>query len=244
MDEEVITTEITVEEPIGNSARQELETLLNELLPEEKRTGDVDQMALDYIREMNEMNDRLVQALSNEPRLAQVFAEVVNGDKGAHSLVRHFGKEFLSAEEGTPEYEAAMAADKEYQEGKAQIMNAQLAFDEKANAWFDAFRAYCEKMNLNADVYLVRAEDEFILPLYEFAVSDEIFARIVKALDYDKDVEDAFDAGETKGRNTNINEMRARPTDGMPKGLNSQAAPVVERPKVRRNPLIADALNA
>ena len=51
MEEEKIVTETTVEEP-ANGARQELEALLNEVLPEEKRTGDVDQMALDYIKEL------------------------------------------------------------------------------------------------------------------------------------------------------------------------------------------------
>ena len=69
-------------------------------------------------------------------------------------------------------------------------------------------------------------------------------AVLKKALDYDKDTEDAFAAGEIQGRNTNINKMRTKASDGLPTGLSSQAAPAVERPKVRRNSLIADALNA
>jgi hypothetical protein len=62
-------------------------------------------------------------------------------------------------------------------------------------------------------------------------------------VDYEKDTEDAFVAGETKGRNMNINEMRMKPSDGMPKGLSSQAVPV-EQPKRKVNSLIADALKA
>ena len=121
------------------------------------------------------------------------------------------------------------------------------AFDEensaKAQAWFAAFTDYCNRMNLNEDVYLVKIEDEFIKPVMEWEASDETFNKLVKAVDYDKDVDDAFEAGEIKGRNTNIHEMRSKPSDGMPSGLSSQA-PVVEKPKVRRNPLIADALKA
>ena len=72
--------------------------------------------------------------------------------------------------------------------------------------------------------------------------SDEVFDRLVKAVDYEKDTEDAYAAGQISGRNMNINEMRMKPTDGMPKGLSSQAAP--ERPKRKVNSLIEKALNA
>jgi hypothetical protein len=80
-------------------------------------------------------------------------------------------------------------------------------------------------------------------PVLEWEASDETFNKLVKAVDYDKDVDDAFEAGEIKGRNTNIHEMRSKPSDGMPSGLSSQA-PVVERPKRKVNSLIADALKA
>lgn len=244
MNEEKVTTEMTVEEPVGApTARQELETLLNEFLPEEKRTGDVDQMALDYIKELREMNDRMVEAISDDPRTAQVFADAINGRGGAKSVVRHFGKSFIDVEEGTPEYDEIMAADAEFMAERERGK----AFDEensaKAQAWFAAFTDYCNRMNLNEDVYLVKIEDEFIKPVLEWEASDETFNKLVKAVDYDKDVDDAFEAGQIKGRNTNINEMRSKPGDGMPSGLSSQA-PVVERPKVRRNRLIEDALNA
>jgi hypothetical protein len=56
-------------------------------------------------------------------------------------------------------------------------------------------------------------------------------------------VEDAFVAGEVKGRNMNINEMRGKVGDGMPKGLTSQAVPV-EQPKRRMNSLLEKALKA
>jgi hypothetical protein len=244
MDEEKVTTEMIVEEPVGApTARQELETLLNELLPEEKRTGDVDQMALDYIKELREQNDRMVEAISDDPKMAQVFADVINGQSGAKSLVRHFGKKFLDVEEGTPEYDEIMAADAEFMAEREKSK----AFDEenstKAQAWFAAFTDYCNRMNLNEDVYLVKIEDEFIKPVMEWEASDETFNKLVKAVDYDKDVDDAFEAGEIKGRNTNIHEMRSKPSDGMPSGLSSQA-PVVEKPKVRRNSLIENALKA
>lgn len=243
MTEEIVKTDIVEEQTAASPARQELIALLEEIVPEDKRSEDVEQMALDYIKELRAANDRIVQALSDDPRLGQVFVELMNGENGGKSLVRHFGKSYIEAEEGSPEYEEIMTADREYQEGRAKILADQQAYDEKASAWFAAFSDYCKRMNLNEEVYLVKIEDEFISPVMEWEHSDDIFDRLVKAVDYDKDVEDAFEAGEIKGRNTNIHEMRAKPSDGMPSGLSSQAV-VVEKPRVRRNPLIADALNA
>ena len=62
------------------------------------------------------------------------------------------------------------------------------------------------------------------------------------ALTYDRDIEDAFAAGDVKGRNTNIMRMKQDFGDGLPKGMSS-VAPVTE-PKRRGNSLIEKALNA
>ena len=235
---------MTVEEPVGApTARQELETFLNEVLPEEKRTGDVDRMALDYIKELREMNDRMVETISDDPRAAQFFADMMNGQGGIKSLVRYFGKKLIDVEEGTPEYDEIMAADAEFMAEHEQSKVLDEENRAKAQAFFAAFSDYCKRKNLNEDVYMVKIWDEFLDRVMEWTISDEIFDKLVKAVDYDKDVDDAFEAGKIKGRNTNINEMRSKPSDGMPSGLSSQA-PVVERLKRGMNPLIARALDA
>ena len=241
-EEEIVKTEVAEEQPMVSDARKKLIAVLEEIYPDEAQTGDVDQMALDYIMEQRAANDRIVKAMADEPRLGQVFVELMNGEGGGKTLVRHFGKSFLEMEEDSPEYEEMMAADREYREGRETMLADQQAYDEKAGAWFAAFGDYCERMKLNKDVYLVKIEDEFISPVMEWEHSDEVFDRLVKAVDYDKDVDDAFEAGEIKGRNTNINEMRAKPSDGMPSGLSSQA--VVQPEKRRVNSLIEKALNA
>jgi hypothetical protein len=84
---------------------------------------------------------------------------------------------------------------------------------------------------------------EVIEPSLNLKVDEKLFARLVKAVDYDKDVEDAFSAGEVKGRNTNIHEMRAKVDDGLPKGLSSQAVMAAEKPK-KRNRILESALRA
>ena len=58
----------------------------------------------------------------------------------------------------------------------------------------------------------------------------------------EKDVEDAFAAGDIKGRNTNIQRMREDFGDGMPKGMSSVAPNIEARRK--RNSLVEKAVNA
>ena len=241
MEEDVKITEMTVEEPQSESTeRQELEAKLDAILPEEE--GSVYKKALAYIERNEEMNDRLVKALSDDPKMAQVFVEVMDGGKSGSALVRHFGKSYLEAEEGSPEYEEIMAADREYEESRAKIKASQEAFDNESNAFYEAFSDYCKRKSLNEEVYLVKIEDKVVLPLFRMMASDELFDSLVKAVDYDKDVEDAFEAGEIKARNMSINEMRAKPGDGMPKGLSSQAQMQMQQPKRKINSLIAKAL--
>lgn len=242
MDEEVKVTEMTVEEPVGNSARQELEALLTELLPEEKRTGDVEQMALDYIKELRSSNDRIIEAISDDPRAAQMFADIVNGTrKPGAAIVRYFGKGFM-ADEGTPEYDEMMAADEEYMNERNEMKTRREEQEAGATAFFDAFEEYLEKRGLDREK-LDAVFREVLEPALDLKVDEVLFARLVNAVDYNKDVEDAFKAGEVKGRNTNIHEMKGKIGDGLPKALSSQAAPV-EQPKRKMNSLLEKALKA
>lgn len=241
MDEEVKVTEMTVEEPVGNSARQELEALLTEALPEEKRTGDVEQMALDYIKELRSSNDRIIEAISDDPRAAQMFADIVNGTrKPGAAIARYFGKGFM-ADEGTPEYDEMMAADEEFINERESAKRTA----EEHNAKMLDFLDWLEG-ELGEDAEgerMRRVYNEILIPLLDGVKDETLPGKLKKSLDYDKDVEDAFVAGEVKGRNMNINEMRSKVGDGMPKGLTSQAVPVVEKPK-KRNRMLESALGA
>lgn len=243
MEDEVIVTETTVEEPIGDSTRQELEALLTDLLPEEKQ-GSVEEMALAWIKEQLEMNNRLATALGEDPRFASAAVDVMNGSNGVASLVRYYGRDFFDAKEGTPEYEALMASENTYRQEREQVKKDQEEFDNKAGAFFNKFREYCDKNGLVFEEYIGKIMEKVLGPVMGWEASDEVFDRLVKAVDYEKDTEDAYVAGQISGRNMNINEMRMKPTDGMPKGLSSQAAPAPERPKRKVNSLIEKALNA
>lgn len=234
---------MTVEEPVGDSARQELEALLTEVLPEEKRTGDVEQMALDYIKELRSSNDRIIEAISDDPRAAQMFADIVNGTrKPGAAIARYFGKGFM-ADEGTPEYDEMMAADEEFFNERESAKRTAEEHNAKMLDFLDWLEGELGEEEGAKGERMRRVYNEILIPLLDGVKDETLPGKLKKSLDYDKDVEDAFVAGEVKGRNMNINEMRSKVGDGMPKGLTSQAAPVVERPK-KRNRMLESALGA
>lgn len=226
------------------NAREELKSLLLTLLPEEKKTEDVEQMALEYIKGQLEMDQRISETLGEEPRLAQIFAGLVNGDhSAARNLAYAFGRDFFSAEEGTPEYEEFMKGDELRRQEDAERDSWVKEFNENLDASMAELEAVCTELGVPVDEYKNKIRDLFITPILDGKITREEWKGMIKAIDYDKDTEDAFVAGEVAGRNTNINKMREDLGDGMPKGLTSQT--VVEAPKKKRyNPMIESALNA
>ena len=247
MEDEVKITETTVEAPMEQmqTATEMLEERLAELMPEEERTGDMSQDALNLINRMVEERDRMVENISDDPRLAQVFADVVSGNrKPDAALARYFGKNLLTAEEGTPEYDELMAADVEYMNERNEMKTKREQQQASATEFFDAFADYLDKQGLDREKYMDAVFREVLEPALDLKVDETLFARLVNAVDYNKDVEDAFKAGEVKGRNTNIHEMKGKIGDGLPKAMGSQGIQMEEKPKRPMNSLLAKALNA
>ena len=84
--------------------------------------------------------------------------------------------------------------------------------------------------------------DKVVFPILAGKYTVDVCTALDHALSYEKDVEDAFAAGNIKGRNTNIMRMKEEFGDGLPKGMTSVAPAIEQRRK--RNSLIDKALNA
>ena len=84
--------------------------------------------------------------------------------------------------------------------------------------------------------------DKLVMPILSGNYTYDVCTALEHAINYEQDVEDAFAAGDIKGRNTNIQRMKENFGDGLPKGMSSAAPDATA--KRRRNPLIEDALQA
>ena len=228
--------EFTEPDELGN-----VRAIIAEIEPEGDDIVAMVRAVVDRAKKDREMNERLVQAFENEPRLAQVFMSLLEGKEGAaFEFARNFGREFATAEEGTPEYEQFLAGENARKEEIAKAEEAKALLDKNLDESDAVIEAYCKENNLDADKF--REEiDVLLMPIMDGVLTMEACKILDKGLHYDKDTQDAYDAGVVEGRNTNINAMRDDRGDGLPKNFASQQ---VQEPTRRRDSLIDLALQA
>ena len=208
-----------------------LESGLKEIFGEEFAIADAEsqRMLLDY--------------LERDPRLAQLFLDLVNGKRNAHSAVaRYYGRSLMEPEEGTLEYEDMMSADEERQQEAVRLANDRKEYEENLSVSLPVIEDFCREHGYDPEEFMDNVWEEIVFPIMSGRYTREVCTALDHALTYEKDVEDAFAAGDIKGRNTNIQRMKQDFGDGLPKGVSS-VSPVVE-PKRKRNSLIEKALNA
>lgn len=241
MDEQIKKDEAADVQPESSieRLRKKMELLKGETLDDEAVLA----AAEEYVSKQEEMNNRLSEALGQDPRMAQVFADVAGGKKNASSaFVRYFGKGFIGAEEGTPEYEELMKADEEFHADLERATKAKEEYNANIEASMPVLAEFCKEKGYEEEEFYEKL-DEIILPILSGVYTKDNLERLDKALRYDKDVADAAAAGEIKGRNTAIRDMREDVGDGMAR-VQSTAQPVTAAPKKRVNSLISSALKA
>lgn len=198
---------------------------------------------LAFVSKNKEQNQILADALQRDPRLAQMMLDVIEGKRNAHSaLARYFGNSMGILDEDTPEFEEVLKADEERREELMRAANERKLYEDNLEASRSVIDEFCRERGYDPADFMNRVWEELVMPILSGNYSYEVCTALNNALNYEQDVENAFAAGDIKGRNTNIQRLREDLGDGMPKGLSS-AAP---QPTARRryNSLIEDALNA
>ena len=194
--------------------------------------------------EMNrEQNERLATMLERDPRLAQMLVDVIDGKRNAHSAVaRYFGRGFMNIDEDSPEYEEMMLADEERKNEVMRLANDRREYEANLEASMPIIESFCQERGYDPSDFMDNIWEKLIFPIMAGKYTGEVCTALDHAITYEKDIEDAFAAGDVKGRNSNIRRMKEDFGDGLPKGMNS-VAPDIER-KRPRNSLIEKALNA
>lgn len=187
-------------------------------------------LLMDYVKRSNTDRDLLSNAFGKNPELAQVFADVATGKRGAGAaLARYFGKDALTAKEGTEEYAEIQKAEEERKAELDHFKQSQKQYNENVERTLPEFKKMVEATGANADDYLEKIWDKIIFPITQGLFTKDVFDFLQKGLEYDTDVNDAKAAGIVEGRNENINKMRSRPDDGLPKGVPSGNSPIKEK---------------
>lgn len=243
--EEIVDANVSQEETeVKPTKREMLNKLLLEEIPDYNADDDESaaELLTNYITGNKEQRNKLAEALQNDPRLAQMLADIVSGKRGAaNSMVRYFGKDFLSAEEGSPEFDEIQAAEEERKKEMEALEASQQEYSNNLEKSIPVVEEWCKEKGYEMDEFLDKVWQQVISPIMSGSYSREVCDFLDKGLNYDKDTKDALDAGVVQGRNENINKMREERGDGLPKGITT-AAPVTERKK-EKSPLISAALS-
>ena len=231
---------------VNNSVNTDFEMKLKEFFGINFSLNDEtsQKILLEHLRMNREQNEYLSEALDKDPRLAQMLSDMVQGKRNAHSaMARYFGRSMMKLEEGTPEFEEVMLADDERREEVYRLAKERREYEENLEKSKPLIEQFCKERGYEPADFMELIWECIVMPIMSGNYSYEVCTSLDNAINYDKDVEDAFAAGDIKGRNTNIQRLKENFGDGMPKGLSSVAPDISPLPK-RSNSLIDKALEA
>lgn len=201
-------------------------------------------LLLKQIYNNREQNEMLADALERDPRLAQMLADMLEGRRNAHSaMARYFGRSLLNIDEDSPEYEEMMMADEERREEVFRLAQNRREYEENLEMSRPVIESFCKQHGYDPSDFMELVWEQLVFPILSGTYSYEVCTALDHALTYDRDVENAFAAGDVKGRNTSIRRMKEDLGDGMPKGMSSVAPETSSKPR-SNNSLLELALNA
>lgn len=153
--------------------------------PEDEESSS--EMLMKYLSEGNEQKAKIAEALKRDPRIAQMLSDIVSGKRGAAgSLVRYFGKDFLSAEEGSEEYEEILKAEEERKAEQEASEASRKEYQDNLEKSMPEVEAYCKEKGYEVDDFLDGAWTKMVQPILSGLYSKEVCEFIDKGMSYDK----------------------------------------------------------
>ncbi len=239
--EQAVQTESTVTNPYAA-----IEEWLQEFFGKSFKLNSPEsqEMLKEFFRSNYEQNERLASILELDPRLAQLLSDVVQGKRSSHAaMARYYGKSFLDFEEGSPEYEEMLLMDEERRKEAYEMARNRREYEANLERSRPVIENFCREHGYEPADFMDNVWEQLVFPILSGSYTPEVCQALEHAIRYEQDVEDAFAAGNIKGRNTNIRRMQEEFGDGLPKGMNSVApAQTTRRPK--ENTLLDAALKA
>ena len=233
-------------ESAANNPYSGLEEWLQEFFGKSFKLGSPEsqEMLKEFFRSNVEQNERLASVLELDPRLAQLLSDVVQGKRSAPAaLARYYGKSFFEYDEGSPEYEEMLRMDEERRNEAYEMARNRREYEANLEMSRPTIEKFCREHGYEPAEFMDKVWEQLVFPILSGTYTADVCQALEHAVSYEQDVEDAFAAGNIKGRNTNIRRMQEEFGDGLPKGMNS-VAPAQNQRRPRENTLLDAALKA
>lgn len=172
----------------------------------------VDAAVLSLLKALDRVQTKLTVAVENDPELGSALAEIMNGGKGRVALARSYGPDAFKAIEGDPDYDEMTKA---YQEAETRIKQKEeygTTLRKNQEMSIQEIKAWMDEKNYGDEEVRVRLEkmEELRQDFLNDKITKKHMMLIDKALDYDKDVANAEEAGKVTARNEKIVEKREK----------------------------------
>lgn len=178
---------------------------------------------------------KLRDMMTADPRSAQFLTDMYNGKSPWANYIRIFGPELKDSLDDPETIEQIKEAEREYVERVARNKELEAEYEQNIAATQNLLQSYQEEKGLSEEqmeqavaVWLGITKDSLTGKL-----TQETLDMIIKAINYDQDIEQAAEEGEIAGRNAKIIEKLKKRTEGdgtMPLGGKNGA---VEPPRRR-----------
>lgn len=172
----------------------------------------IDTGVLSLLKALDRVQTKLTVAVENDPELGAALSEIMNGGKGRVALARSYGPDAFKAVEGDPDYDEMTKA---YQEAETRIKQREEygnTLRKNQEMSVQEIKAWMEEKNYGDEEVQVRLEkmEELRQDFLNDKITKKHMMLIDKALDYDKDVANAEEAGKVAARNEKIVEKREK----------------------------------
>ena len=192
----------------------------------------------DYHSKSKEANSKLIEAFNSNPTVAEILRDVIEGADLRVAIARHFSTDDLVPQEGDPDFKAWQeAAEKRKKDIEGREKQAEVLVENTKKST-ETVKVFADKHKFTQEetTEFLGIIDKAMDDLYSGKVTEDFLEKMLNAFNYKKDVKEAAQLGEIKGKNTKIEAKKKdgeKAGDGVPK-LKTKAAIEVEKPKILR----------
>lgn len=190
---------------------------------------------MDYHDRSDNAQGKLVDAITADPRMAQLFSDVLSGkNTAAYSIGRYFGRDILNAEDDSPELQDLIRGEEERMQELQNSKQADETYNQNMTQSFDLIDQFAQANKIDADQFLDDVHNKILQPIFTGQWSEDLLKILSNGLSYEKDIQDAMQAGEVKAKNKRIEQMKKKDDDGLPR-LRSTGSMKTEQPEKSRS---------
>lgn len=181
--------------------------------------GHLDKLS-DYRDKSQKANSKLIEVFETNPTVADILKDVIDGADLRVAIARHFSADDLVPEEDDPDFDAwkenAQKREENIKNSKEQTK--ELAKNTEKSK--ETIKSFAEKNKLSEKetTQFLETIDQSLDNLYKGVVSEDFLEKMLQAYNYKKDVKQAAELGEVKGKNKKIEaKKKEKAGDGVPK---------------------------